>query len=61
MDNLVNINSLMRISKFAKQLDRSPAWVHKLGHENEIDLIEIDGYWFVKVNEKSVKHLNKVK
>jgi hypothetical protein len=44
--------SLMRISKFAKLIDKSPAWVKKLGEQNKIDIIEIDGYLLVRINEK---------
>ena len=52
MAETVDINSLMRISKFAKLIDKSPAWVHKLAEEREIDLITIDGFHFIRVNEK---------
>jgi hypothetical protein len=52
MDNMIDIKSLMRISKFAKLIDKSPAWVHKLAEESKIDLITIDGFHFIRVNDK---------
>lgn len=59
MSETVDTSSLMRVSKFAKQIDKSPAWVYKLGTEKIIDIIIIDEVFFVKINEKSVKLLNK--
>ncbi|GEM_PF-5852910 len=56
-ENLIDINSLMRVSKFAGQINKSVAWVHNLAKEKLIDLVVIDGFHFVKVNEKSLKYL----
>lgn len=58
MENtLIDIRSLMRVSKFAEQIKKSPAWIYKLGKERDIDLVEIDGCFFVLVNDKSRKLL----
>lgn len=53
----IDIKSLMRVSKFAKLIDKSAAWVYKLGTEKKIDLITIDGVYFVRINEKFRKHV----
>jgi hypothetical protein len=52
MEEVINVKSLMRISKFAQQINKSGAWVRKLGQDGEIDVVEIDGFFFVRINEK---------
>jgi hypothetical protein len=55
MENInetVHTKSLMRISKVAQQINKSAAWVRKLGEDGQIDIIEIDGFFFVRINEK---------
>jgi hypothetical protein len=42
----------MKISKFAKQINKSAAWVRKLGEDGIVDLVNIDGYFFIRVNQK---------
>lgn len=59
MDDTVNVRSLLRISKFAHQINKSAAWVRKLGEENKIDIVEIDGFFFVRVNKKFHDFLKK--
>ena len=59
MNDLVNVKSLMRISKFAKQINRSAAGVRLLGKDNKIDLVEVDGFYFVRVNQKFHDFLKK--
>lgn len=59
MNETIDIKSLMRVSKFAKQINKSVAWVRKLGEDNQIDLVEIDGFYFIRVNEKFHKFLKK--
>lgn len=49
---LVDIRSLVKISTFAGLIKKTPAWIHRLGKKSEIDLVVIDGAWFVRVNEK---------
>jgi hypothetical protein len=56
MSEIVEIKSLMRVSKFAQIMNKSAAWVHELAKQKLIDLIIIDGYHFVKINEKSRKY-----
>jgi hypothetical protein len=48
----IETKSLMRISKFALQINKSAAWVRKLGEDGKVDLVEIDGFWFIRVNER---------
>lgn len=55
MENLIDPKSLIRVSKFAKQCNKSAAWVHKLAEDKEVDMIVIDEYHFIRVNEKSRK------
>lgn len=49
----------MRISKFAKRINKSVAWVRKLGEDDKIDVIEIDGFFFIRINEKFRDFLKK--
>lgn len=57
MNETIDVKSLMRISKFAKLIDKSPAWVHKLANEREIDMVIIDGVHFIRVNDKFHKYV----
>lgn len=59
MNELVDIKSLMRISKFATQINKSVAWVRKLGEDDKIDVVEIDGFFFIRINEKFHNFLKK--
>jgi hypothetical protein len=52
MNELVDTKSLMRISKFAKLNNKSAAWVRKLGEDDQVDLVEIDGFFFIRINKK---------
>jgi hypothetical protein len=52
MKETIEIKSLMKISKFAKQINKSAAWVRKLGEDEIVDLVEIDGYFFIRINHK---------
>jgi hypothetical protein len=57
MNETIDIKSLMRVSKFAKLIEKSAAWVHKLAEEREIDMVIIDGVHFVRVNDKFRKYV----
>lgn len=59
MNETISTKSLIRISKFAKQINKSVAWVRKLGEDDKIDVIEIDGFFFVRINEKFHDFLKK--
>ena len=58
MAETIDIKSLMRVSKFARIMNKSAAWVHGLAREDLIDLVIIDGYHFVRINEKSRKYFS---
>jgi hypothetical protein len=49
----------MRVSKFATKINKSVAWVRKLGEDDKIDVVEIDGFFFIRINEKFNKFLKK--
>jgi hypothetical protein len=49
----------MKISKFAKQINKSAAWVRKLGEDGIIDLVNIDGYFFIRINQKFHEYLKR--
>ena len=59
MNETIDIKSVMRISKFAKRINKSVAWVRKLGEDDKIDVIEIDGFFFIRINEKFRDFLKK--
>ena len=59
MNETVEIKSLMRVKKFATQINKSVAWVRKLGEDGKIDIVEIDGFYFVRINEKFHNFLKK--
>jgi hypothetical protein len=59
MSETIEVKSLMRVSKFAKQINKSVAWVRKLGEDNQIDLVEIDGFFFIRINQKFHDFLKK--
>jgi len=40
--------NLIRVSTYAKKINKSVTWVYKLAEANEIKIIEIDGVKFVK-------------
>ena len=51
-NEIINTSSLIRISKLAQKLGKSAAWVRKIGDEGLVDLVEIDGFYFCRVNQK---------
>lgn len=59
MSDVIDVKSLMRISKFAKLNNKSAAWVHSLAKEDLIDLIVIDEFHFVKINAKALRFITK--
>ena len=46
----IDISKLVKISTYAKRIDKSVQWVHKLAKQNEIKVITIDGVKFVKLS-----------
>jgi len=59
MNETIDTKSLIRISKFASQINKSNAWVRKLGDDGQIDVVEIDGFYFVRINQKFHNFLKK--
>ena len=57
MNETIDIKSLMRVSKFAKLIDKSATWVHKLALEKKIDMVVVDGVHFIRVNDKFRKYV----
>jgi len=57
MDEIIDIKSLVKVSKFAKLIDKSATWVHRLAKEKEIDMVIIDNVHFIRVNEKFRKYV----
>jgi hypothetical protein len=53
----VETQSLIRVSKFASQINKSAAWVRKLADDGKVDVVEIDGFFFVRINEKFHSYL----
>tara|TARA_B100000767_G_C19655955_1_gene488903 strand:- start:632 stop:772 length:141 start_codon:yes stop_codon:yes gene_type:complete len=45
MDNLV------KVSTYAKQIDKSVTWVYRLATNNEIKIVVIDGVKFVQLEK----------
>lgn len=43
---------LIRVSNYAKKIDKSVTWVYKLAKAGKIEIVEIDGVKFVKEKEK---------
>lgn len=43
---------LIRVSNYAKKIDKSVTWVYKLAKTGKIEIVEIDGVKFVKEKEK---------
>lgn len=39
---------LIRVSNYAKKIDKSVTWVYKLAKAGKIEIVEIDGVKFVK-------------
>ena len=58
MADTIDIKTLMRVSKFARIMNKSAAWVHGLAREGLIDMIDVDGYHFVVINGKSRKYFS---
>ena len=52
MNEIISTESVMRVSKFAHQINKSVAWVRKLGNDGLIDIVEVDGFYFVRINSK---------
>ena len=42
------MEDLIRVSTYAKKIDKSVTWVYKLAENKEIKIIEIDGVKFIK-------------
>lgn len=45
----VEIEKLIKVSTYAKQIDKSVVWVHQLIRRGEIDSVKIDGVTFIKL------------
>lgn len=45
-----NMKNLLKISNYAKKINKSVTWVYKLAESKEIKLIEIDGVKFIEEN-----------
>ena len=44
-----NMKDLLKVSSYAKKIDKSVTWVYKLADEGvKIELVEIDGVKFVR-------------
>ena len=43
---------LIKVSNYAKKIDKSVTWVYKLAKAGKIEIVEIDGVKFVKEKEK---------
>lgn len=41
-------DKLVKISTYAKKIDKSVTWVHKLIEKGELIMIQIDGVKFIK-------------
>lgn len=39
---------LIKVSNYAKKIDKSVTWVYKLAKAGKIEIVEIDGVKFVK-------------
>lgn len=39
---------LIRVSNYAKKIDKSVTWVYKLAKAGKIEIVQIDGVKFVK-------------
>jgi hypothetical protein len=46
----MDISKLVKISTYARQINKSVQWVHKLAEQQEIKLVTIDGVKFVKLS-----------
>jgi hypothetical protein len=47
---MVDIKKLVKISTYAKTINKSVCWVHKLATAEKISLVIIDGVKFIKVD-----------
>jgi len=45
------MENLIRVSTYAKKINKSVTWVYKLAEKKEIKIIIIDGVKFVKENQ----------
>ena len=45
-----SMEKLLKVSNYAKKINKSVTWVYKLAESKEIKLIEIDGVKFIKEN-----------
>jgi hypothetical protein len=43
---------LIKVSNYAKKINKSVTWVYKLAKAGKIEIVEIDGVKFVKEKEK---------
>lgn len=43
------MENLVRVSNYAKKINKSVQWVYELAKKNEIKIVEIDGVKFVKL------------
>ena len=44
-----NMKDLLKVSTYAKKIDKSVTWVYKLASEGiDIELVEIDGVKFIR-------------
>lgn len=59
MNELIDVRALMRVSTYAKAINKTPTWIHKLADEGMIDKIIIDKVNFIVLNQKSRKLISK--
>jgi len=45
----MDTTKLIKVSNYAKFINKSVQWVYELGRKKEIEIIEIDGVKFVKL------------
>lgn len=48
----VDLTKLKTVRSYAEMIKKTVAWVYRLGERGEIDIIEIDGVKFVKVENR---------
>lgn len=47
MANVLDIEKLVKVSTYAKHIDKSHAWVGKLAERGDINMVRIDGVRFI--------------
>ena len=46
----MNVEKLVKISTYAKMINKSVIWVYKLADDNKIKLVVIDGVKFIQID-----------